>query len=160
MSFYSEKLLKRRLSNFLLQPIIQTRIGAYCIGLSFLFAAVIAGIVYVHLGKLFGFIIEMTDAPEEVQTIIMSYLSSIQTWVYLTLAAYILFVLAISIWYTHRLVGPMVAFKRHFEALQQGNFNHRTNLRKNDAFHEAANELNKATEILGSKFEEKLNQNN
>jgi methyl-accepting chemotaxis protein len=153
LSFYSEKLLKRRLSNFLLQPIIQTRIGAYCIGLSFLFAGVIAAIVYVHLGKLFGFIIEMTDAPEEVQTIIMSYLSSIQTWVYLTLAAYILFVFAISIWYTHRLVGPMVAFKRHFEALQQGNFTHRTNLRKNDAFHEAANELNKATEMLGVRFD-------
>jgi methyl-accepting chemotaxis protein len=126
MSFYSEKLLKRRLSNFLLQPIIQTRIGAYCILLSFVFAGVTAGIV-----------------------------SSIQTWVYLTLGAYVLIVLAISIWYTHRLVGPMVAFKRHFEALQQGNFTHRTNLRKNDAFHEAANELNKATEMLGARFGEK-----
>lgn len=155
MSFYSEKLLKRRLSNFLLQPIIQTRLGLYCILLSFLFAGVIAAIVYVHLGQLFGFIIEMTDAPEEVQTIILSYLSSIQTSVYLALGSYILFVLAISIWYTHRLVGPMVAFKRHFEALQQGNFTHRTNLRKNDAFHEAANELNKATEIIGARFGEK-----
>jgi methyl-accepting chemotaxis protein len=159
VSFYSEKLLKRRLSNFLLQPILQTRIGAYCILLSFLFAGVIAAIVYVHLGKLFGFIIEMTDAPEEVQTIILSYLSSIQTWVYLTLGAYILFVLALSIWYTHRLVGPMVAFKRHFEALQQGNFTHRTNLRKNDAFHEAATELNKATEMLGARFVEKPSKN-
>jgi methyl-accepting chemotaxis protein len=155
MSFYSEKLLKRRLSNFLLQPIIQTRIGAYCIILSFVFAGLIAGIVYVHLGKLFGFIIEMTDAPDEVQNIILSYLSSIQTWVYLTLGAYILIVLAISIWYTHRMVGPMVAFKRHFEALQQGNFSHRTNLRKNDAFHEAAMELNKATEILGQRYGDK-----
>ncbi len=154
MSFYSDKLLKRRLSNFLLQPLIQTRIGAYCMLLSFLFAGMIAAIIYVHLGKLFGFIIEMTDAPEEVQTIILSYLSSIQTWVYLTLGAYIVFVLAISIWYTHRLVGPMVAFKRHFEALQNGNFSHRTNLRKNDAFHEAANELNKATEMLGARFGE------
>ncbi len=154
MSFYSDKLLKRRLSNFLLQPLLQTRIGAYCILLSFLLAGMIAAIIYVHLGKLFGFIIEMTDAPEEVQTIILSYLSSIQTWVYLTLGAYILFVLAISIWYTHRLVGPMVAFKRHFEALQNGNFTHRTNLRKNDAFHEAANELNKATEMLGARFGE------
>lgn len=155
MSFYSEKLLKRRLSNFLLQPIIQTRLGLYCILLSFIFAGVIAAIVYVHLGQLFGFIIEMTDAPEEVQTIILSYLSSIQTSVYLALGSYILFVLAISIWYTHRLVGPMVAFKRHFEALQQGNFTHRTNLRKNDAFHEAANELNKATEFLGQRYGEK-----
>lgn len=155
MSFYSEKLLKRRLSNFLLQPIIQTRIGLYCILLSFLFAGLIAGIVYVHLGKLFGFIIEMTEAPEEVQTIILSYLSSIQTWVYLTLGAYVLIVLALSIWYTHRLVGPMVAFKRHFEALEQGNFSYRTNLRKNDAFHQTANELNRATEMLGLRFSEK-----
>lgn len=158
MSFYSEKLLKRRLSNFLLQPILQTRIGAYCIILSFIFTGIIAGIVYFHLGRLFGFIIEMTDAPEEVQTIILSYLASIQTWVYLTLGCYILLVMAISIWYTHRLVGPMVAFKKHFEALQQGNFAHRTNLRKNDAFHEAANELNRATEMLGSRIGEKINK--
>ncbi len=156
MSYYSEKLLKRRLSNFLLQPLLQTRIGAYCILLSFIFAGLIAGIVYVHLGHLFAFIIEMTDAPQEVQTIILSYVSSIQTWIYLTLGAYILLVMAISIWYTHRLVGPMVAFKRHFEALQQGNFSHRTNLRKNDAFHEAAIELNRATEMLGQKYGEKI----
>lgn len=156
MSYYSEKLLKRRLSNFLLQPLLQTRIGAYCIILSFIFAGLIAGIVYVHLGQLFAFIIEMTDAPQEVQTIILSYVSSIQTWIYLTLGAYILLVMAVSIWYTHRLVGPMVAFKRHFEALQQSNFSHRTNLRKNDAFHEAATELNRATEILGQKYGEKI----
>jgi hypothetical protein len=155
MSFDNEKPLKRRLSNFLLQPILQTRIGAYCILLSFVFAGLIAAIVYVHLGKLFGFIIEMTDAPFEVETIIFSYLASIQTWIYLTLAAYMLIVMAISIWYTHRLVGPMVAFKRHFEALQQGNYSHRTNLRKSDAFHEAAMELNKASEILGSRCGEK-----
>jgi hypothetical protein len=53
----------------------------------------------------------------------------------------------------------MVAFKRHFEALQQGNFTHRTNLRKNDAFHEAATELNKATEMLGARFVEKPSKN-
>lgn len=158
MSLYGEKLLKRRLSNFLLQPLLQTRIGAYCIGLSFVFAGLIALIVYIHLGNLFKLIIEMTDAPEEVQTIILSYLSSIQTWVYLTLGVYILLVLAISIWYTHRLVGPMVAFKKHFEALQQGNFAHRTNLRKNDAFHEAANELNRATEMLGQKYNDRFHK--
>ncbi len=155
MSYFSEKLLKRRLSNFLLQPLLQTRIGAYCILLSFVFAGIIAMIVYVNLGQLFAFIIEMTDAPDEVQTIINSYLSSIQTWIYLTLGAYIAMVLAVSVWYTHRLVGPMVAFKRHFEALEQGNFTHRTNLRKNDAFHEAANVLNAVTEAMGVKYGDK-----
>ncbi len=151
MSF-AEKMLKRRLSNFLLQPTLQTGIGFYCIVLSLIFAGVVAAIIYVQFGNLFQFIIEMTDAPEEVQTIIWSNLSSIQNWIYLSLAVYILIVLAISILYTHRLVGPTVAFRRHFEALQAGNFKYRTHLRKNDAFHDLAEYLNQTTDQLGERF--------
>ena len=143
-----KRVVKRQLSNFLLQPLLQTKIGLYCIGLSLAFCATLASILYVNLSHLYQFIIDMTDAPDEVETIIFNYLSNLQNWIYLCVSAYILLVVSVSIWYTHRLVGPMVAFKRHFEALDEGDFSHRTILRKGDAFHEAANTLNKATASL------------
>jgi nitrate/nitrite-specific signal transduction histidine kinase len=146
-----DMIIKRRLSNFLLQPLVQTKIGLYCIILSLLFASVIAAIVYYNMGQLFQFIIDLTDAPNEVQDIILNHLSSIQIWIYTSLGVYILLIIAVSIWYTHRLVGPMVAFQKHFEALERGDFSHRTNLRRHDAFHDAANALNNATETLGAK---------
>lgn len=151
--FFENKMLKRRLSNFLLQPSLQTRMGAYCIVLSFLFSILIALIVYFHLGKLFQFIIELTEAPEEVQTIILSYLSSIQTWVYLSLCAYVVLILLISVLFTHKMVGPTVAFRRHCEALQEGDFQFRTNLRKGDAFVEIAELLNATSERLGQRWQ-------
>ncbi len=149
-----DRVVKRQLSNFLLQPLLQTKIGLYCIGLSLVFGACVVSILYVNLSQLYSFIIALTDAPEEVETIILNYLSSLQNWIYLSIGTYIGTVVAVSIWYTHRLVGPMVAFKRHFEALDAGDFSHRTVLRKGDAFHEAANTLNQATVSLENRVRE------
>ncbi len=146
-----DRIMKRQLSNFLLKPLLQTKIGLYCIILSLLFTAIIAGLLYVNLAQIFRLIVEMTEAPEEVQTILWNQLSSLQAWVYLSLGIYILAVVTLSIWYTHKLVGPVVAFTRHFEALERGDFTARTILRKHDAFHDAAAALNKATETLEKK---------
>ncbi len=151
MSTSQDRVLKRQLSNFLLRPLLQTKIGLYCILLSLVFTSVLGGLLYVNLAQFFRLVIEMTEAPEEVQTILWQQISSLQTWVYLCLGLYVLAVIAISVWYTHKLVGPVVAFTRHFEALERGDFTVRTNLRKNDAFHEAASQLNKATEALAKR---------
>jgi hypothetical protein len=148
-----EMLKKRKLSNFLLQPLLQTKIGLYSIGLSFVFALLIGLICYVNLRELFGLIIEMTDAPREVQDIIYSYLSSMQAWIYLCLAGYIGITIAISIWYTHRLVGPTVAFRKHLEAIDKGEFGHRTVLRKSDAFSEVAEKLNELSANMKKRAE-------
>lgn len=142
---------KRKLSNFLLQPLLQTKIGIYSIVLSFAFAMLIGVICYVNLGDLFEFIIDMTDAPDEMHNIIRSYLISMQAWIYLSLACYVAITIALSIWYTHRLVGPTVAFRRHLEAIDNGEFEHRTILRKNDAFWEVAEKLNEVSDNMRKK---------
>lgn len=143
---------KRKLSNYLLQPLLQTKIGLYCIAISLVFCAFLGGVLYVNLNQLYAFVIELTDAPEEVENVIFTYLGSLQNWIYLSVSAYILVVVALSVWYTHRLVGPMVAFKKHFEAIAAGDYAHRTVLRKNDAFQEAAIQLNLTTETLEVKY--------
>ena len=47
--------------------------------------------------------------------------------------------------------GPTVAFRRHIQALRQGDFDSRVRLRRGDAFNEVADELNALSEDLARK---------
>jgi methyl-accepting chemotaxis protein len=143
-----DRVVRRKLTNLLLKPLLQTKIGLYCIMLSVLLAAVIFWIVYHNFADLVLSILELTDAPQEVREIINSYWYSIQFWVYTVLLVYVLLTILISVWYTHRFVGPGVAFHRHLKALAEGDYSYRTVLRRGDAFPEIAEALNQASEAL------------
>lgn len=142
---------KRRLSNLLIQPLLQTQIGLYCIGLSLLFSLFISIILYQNLGSLFDVFFIISDGKVTLQSVTAAYLENIQAWVYLILAAYIVSTVGVSILFTHRLVGPTVAFRRHLDAIASGDYTYRTVLRKNDAFQEVATRLNEVSEFLESK---------
>jgi signal transduction histidine kinase len=49
---------------------------------------------------------------------------------------------------SHRFYGPMVALRKHVTALAQGDYAHRTHLRKKDEFKDLAAELNQLSEKL------------
>ncbi len=142
---------KRRLSNLLIQPLLQTQIGLYCIGLSFLFVALVSVILYQNLGNLFDVFFTLSDGQVTLHTVTAAYLDNIKAWVYLCLAIYVVSTIGISILYTHRLVGPTVAFRRHLDAIESGDYSYRTILRKNDAFQEVATRLNEVSEMLEAK---------
>lgn len=142
---------KRRLSNLLLQPLLQTQIGLYCIALSLAFAFFIGMILYQNLGGLFDVFFTLSDGKVMLHTVTSAYLQNIRAWVYLCLGAYVLSTIGVSILYTHRLVGPTVAFRRHLDAIEAGDYTYRTVLRKYDAFQEVANRLNEVSEFLESK---------
>jgi len=55
---------------------------------------------------------------------------------------YFFITVAVSIFFTHRLVGPTYAFRRHIRELKNGNYGSRVVLRKGDAFQEVAEDLN------------------
>ncbi len=145
------RIKKRRLSNLLLEPLLQTKIGLYCIGLSILFAVVIALILYNNLGTLFDVFFDLTDGSIKLHAVVLSYLENIQAWLFLSAIAYIVLTIGVSIIYTHRLVGPTIAFRRHLDAIKTGDFKHRTLLRKGDAFLEVADRLNEVSELLETK---------
>lgn len=142
---------KRRLSNLLLEPLLQTKIGMYCIGLSIIFAVLIVLILYQNLGTLYDVFFELTDGKVKLHAVVLAYLQNIQAWLFLTVVAYIVFTIGISVVYTHRLVGPTIAFRRHLDAIKGGDFDHRTVLRKGDAFQQVADRLNEVSELLESK---------
>ncbi len=145
---------KRRLSNLLLQPMVQTKIGLYCILTTFLFALIMAVIIYDNLGGIFNLVFQLASGKDEVQVAVANHLSNIQSWLYVCLVAYVVATIGVSIVYTHRLVGPTVAFRNHLDAIERGDYSHRTSLRKNDAFQEVAVRLNEVSVFLEEKYKE------
>ncbi|MFW7381567.1 MAG: hypothetical protein ACOH5I_22355 [Oligoflexus sp.] len=144
----SERVVKRKLSNLLLRPLLQTKIGLYFIGLSILLAASLMAMIYFHFSDLLVAIIELTDASEEIHEILNAYWTSIKFWIYSILILYIVITVLISVWYTHRFVGPAVAFHKHLSSISKGDYSFRTYLRRGDAFEEIADALNQASEAL------------
>ncbi len=142
---------KRQLSNLLLDPLLQTKIGLYCIALSLIFALLVGFILYENLGSIYDMFFELTNNNVKLHEVVTTYLQNIQAWVYVSLGGYILGTIAISIIFTHNLVGPTIAFSRHLDAIKNSDFKYRTKLRKGDAFQEVAARLNEISELLDNK---------
>jgi len=133
---------KRKLSNFMLQPLLQIRLGLYSILLSLAFCVALMAIFYVNFNKFYDLVLELTDLREEVTDILRSYVSGLIGWVAIGTTVYFFITVAVSIFFTHRLVGPTYAFRRHIRELKNGNYGSRVVLRKGDAFQEVAEDLN------------------
>lgn len=143
---------KRRVRNFLLQPLLQVKIGLFSILLSILFAGALAALLYFNFFPLIDTVLKMTDADEEVRDFFMDEWRAKQLWVYLAFFVYLVAQISMSILYTHRLVGPTYAFRRHIRSLAEGRYSARTYLRKGDGFLEVADELNHLSEVMDRKF--------
>jgi methyl-accepting chemotaxis protein len=65
-----------------------------------------------------------------------------------TSLGYVLCVLGVCLVYSQRIFGPAVAFRRHVEALKNGDFSSRVHLRDGDAFTDLERDLNELAEIL------------
>ncbi len=63
-----------------------------------------------------------------------------------------IFVMAMSYFYSHRIVGPVYAIKRSLESMGRGDWNAaRLQLRENDEFQDVATLLNKTVEQMQKK---------
>jgi hypothetical protein len=139
---------KRSLKNYLLQPLLQVKLGLYCITLSVVFSAALGVILYSNFADLIDSVVMMTDLEDDVRDLFISYWKSTQIWIYLVFIVYLVSTISVSVLYTHRLVGPTIAFKRHVSSLIAGRYNARTYLRKGDAFIELGDELNNLSELM------------
>ncbi len=140
----------RNVKNYALQPYFQVRLGVYSVVLSLIFAVILSGILYLNLGKLLEIIVELTGVPEEVRDLLDQYINPAKIQVFGAVAIYAAINIGMTILFTHHLVGPTIAFRRHVQMISEGNYQHRTILRKGDAFAEVAEDLNK----LSQQFEQ------
>lgn len=146
-----EKHPKRRIKNLLLQPLLQVKLGLYSILLALLFVIVFTSVLIFSFRRLFELILDLTDLRHEVMEVINSYMLELSGKLLLVVAVYFVLNVIVSVVYTHRLVGPTVAFRRHIRALSEGLYKSRITLRKNDAFAEVAEDLNRLAEVLEKK---------
>jgi hypothetical protein len=139
---------KRKVRNFLLMPILQVKLGLYAIILAALASLATVIAVRESLSDVVPVVIELTDAKDEVTALLTSAIWDAVLLSILIAVTYILVLLVITVWYTHRLIGPTIAFRRHVTMLANGQYFARTNLRKGDAFFELADDLNKLSDVL------------
>ena len=142
----------RRLRNFLLMPRIQIRLGAYMVALALAFMVALVGSVYIRMGEIMALIVQLTDVEDEVKGLLISYVNGMAWWMALAIMVYIASNLCLSILYTHKMVGPTYAFRRHIRSLEKGEFHVKTRLRKSDAFEELAGDLNDLSDALEAKY--------
>ena len=139
---------QRKLKNFFLQPLLQIRLGLYSVLLAVFFSSIIFSILYLNLIDVATIIQTLTDSGSGTRALFHEYISQ-TTWSIVSLIlVFVASSIMISVTYTHKLVGPTVAFRHHLQKLRQGNFKDRIALRKGDAFGEIAWELNQLTELL------------
>ncbi|NRA65482.1 MAG: hypothetical protein HRU19_13425 [Pseudobacteriovorax sp.] len=142
---------KRRLANYLLEPFIQVKLGLYAILLALIFCFGMIWLVYETFHRFYDLILELTDLREEVTTILNSFMGDMLFWSSVGTSVYFILTVAMSIFYTHRLIGPTYAFRRHVKELTRGNYKSRVCLRKSDAFAELAEDLNDLAATMENK---------
>jgi nitrate/nitrite-specific signal transduction histidine kinase len=138
----------RKLINLLLQPLVQLRIGMVNAAISLLFVGGLGWYAWDRLHQITEVITTLTQADDEISKLISSYLANVAVVAGVTAGAFILISLAATVWMTHKLVGPTIAFRRHIAALLDGKFGTRLVLRKGDAFTEVADDLNRLSDFL------------
>jgi methyl-accepting chemotaxis protein len=134
---------QRLFKNFFLQPKLQFRFGLY--------STVIYGILYGVLGTYFYYklqeftdvIVTLTEADQEVYDMLNNYLLTVARGGIIAAAIFLVLSLALSVYFTHKMVGPTVAFRRHISSMRNGEFHSRIALRQGDAFWEVAEDLNR-----------------
>jgi hypothetical protein len=99
-------------------------------------------------GRLFAALEDAAEAPA------LESLLRAQTTDFLLVAAligvaYAVLICLMTLIWCHRLVGPVVAFRRMLAALLVGDHSARVTLRRGSAFHELADDLNALAEQIG-----------
>lgn len=146
-----KKTSQRRILNFLLEPYTQMRMGVYANLAALIFITAVSAVVYVQLNDFFAIVLEATELEDEVFSIAQTYLSDSITWLFILAVLFMCSNLLISILFTHKMVGPAYALRRHIRGLISGAYDSRTFLRRGDLMQELAVELNRLSEQLESK---------
>ncbi|MCO5166514.1 MAG: hypothetical protein M9894_09135 [Planctomycetes bacterium] len=139
---------QRKARNYLLAPMVQVRLGLYSIVLGVLFAGGTLGVLHAALTRVYAELLLLIEDKGEAARIVEAQFRATAGWLLVLAVVFVVATVAVSVLYTHRLVGPAVAFRRHLRALREGRYEVRTALRKHDAMTDVADELNALAETL------------
>jgi len=139
---------RRKARNLLLRPSLQMKLPLYTLILSFTFGLLALLVFYVYFEQLYAMMLENTTQGNYLRTAVSLQTNNFIEAASMLLIGYILLMVAITTIYTHRIIGPTVALKRHIKALKDGLYTHRVHLRKYDELKDMAADLNELAEVL------------
>ncbi len=139
---------QRRIANFLLQPLVQLKLGLLNVVLSLIFVVSLGAYAYGRFKQFADVVATLTQANDEIARMLASYLNGVGATALAASVVFVIINLAASVYITHRLVGPTIAFRRHIRRLYDGDFRVKTKLRASDAFSEVADDLNRLSDRL------------
>lgn len=134
----------------LIQPGVQLRLAIWVLAISLAFFLFFAWHGYYAYSDLHAVVMASASSSYEVQ-----FQEQTRTFLMVSTSivlGYVFVMLSVCIAYTHRLLGAVVPLRRQVQALKNGNYRMRVQLRKSDdAFLGLADELNELTQLLGSR---------
>ncbi len=132
---------ERRRSVRLIKPGVQLRLAAYLLAVTFGFGLLVVLNSWSAYGRLYQATLATAAGPFKQDILEQTQLYANTSSV--LLVGYVVVVLAVTIGYVHRLIGPIVAFERHLRALQRGDYASRVSLRSSDhVYADMADQLN------------------
>jgi methyl-accepting chemotaxis protein len=140
---------ERRRSMRLVKPGVQLKLAGYLFAVSLFFGALVAFNSWSAYGNLYEATLASAAGPFKQDL-------AEQTYFYLNISSvllvgYVVAVLAVTVAYVHRLIGPVVAFDRHLRSLQRGDYTSRVAVRQGDHIYASmADQLNDLAERLES----------
>lgn len=143
---------RRKARNLLLEPRLQLKLPIQLLLLTAFFAVLVSVVLYYGFESLYEFVTMQGVMGEQLADAIRHQSHAIAIVFVSLFVGYVLLTIGLAVLYLHKLVGPTVAFRRHIEALKNGDFSARIKLRKNDAFPELATDLNELAEILERRY--------
>lgn len=137
----------------LLAPVLQLKLGIYTLFMAFSFAGGLIGMLHTRWSRFRSSLREFTTISDTQYDALMTsgqIQDTITSMVLITVLFIVINLVVVAI-FTHRLLGPAKAFRRHVDALIAGDYSVRTHLRKHDAFQEVAEDLNRLAEAFENK---------
>ena len=128
-------------------PFAQLKLPVYLLILTLAFGALFAWHSTAAYERLYGLVI--SSIPESHRVLLLDQTRDFAIVSATILTGYALFVLGVCLAYTHGLLGPLVALRRHVQALKDGEYGSRVELRESDrAYLDVAQDLNDLAQSL------------
>lgn len=143
---------KRSLKNYFLFLDIQMPLIISILTLTVVFTLSAIFCIYINLDNSFDHLIALGFVSEPVAASIVQQWNIIFSWIFMLFVVYGLGIISCILIFSHRMLGPNIAFIRHLQQILQENYAVRTKLRKKDAYKNIADLLNKVSESLETKI--------
>ena len=146
---------RRSVRSLLIKPREQLKYSFVFVGLGIIVLMVFVASVILFLSQTMMSLEAAYSLDPEVISAIRKSLVSALGLTLLLCVVLATFAIILGVQWTHKIYGPVVPMQRHIDALKEGDYSSRVNLRKGDELQELSDALNSLAESLEKKYGKK-----